>query len=332
MLITGGFGFIGSHLIEELLKDKNNQIYIVDNLSSNSLPYDYLLNEIDKDNRITFLSNLKVNKFCESEKNNFDIIYHLASKLGPIGVLSSPGKIVKSIVEDTESLIDFCLQNNSKLINISTSEVYGGGVEGLCEENMNCIIPLESSPRLEYALGKLSSEVMLRNIYLKNNLKYINIRPFNITGPRQSGLGGFVLPRFIYQSMNNKDITIFGSGEQIRSFTNVKDLVSGIIILSKNGIYGETYNIGNIHNKTTINELADKVIKLLNNKIKKIYLNPEEIYGNLYKESNDKYSYSNKIKNLGWNPKYDLCETILETYIYMKKLPENLLKKIGGEN
>lgn len=317
ILITGGFGFLGSHLLEKLLLDMNNEIHVVDNLSSNPIPYDVLLKELNNNRRITYdIQN--ISEYCITKINEFDIIFHLASIVGPVGVLPHIGEIVPSIVYDTECIINFALENNSKLINISTSEVYGGGVQGLCEEYMDCVIPNKSSARLEYALGKLSSEVMINNKVISDNLNAISIRPFNITGTRQSDKGGFVLPKFIKCAIKNEDIPIFGNGTQCRSFTNVKDIVDGMLILSEKAKIGEVYNLGNIKNKCTINELADCVIKVTNSKSKKIHIDPKTIYGDLYEEANDKFSYANVAKELGWSPKFNLIETVEQTYKYIQ--------------
>jgi UDP-glucose 4-epimerase len=333
ILVTGGFGFIGSHLVEDLLKDPNNFVHVVDNLSSNPLPFDYLLKEFGEQPRLSY-SICSVEEFCNKPQIDLDFseIYHLASVVGPAGVLPHAGKIIKMIVNDTYSLIDLALKCGARLLDVSTSEVYGGGREGFCSETMSKIIPSVYSPRVEYAIAKLAAEAALINTAKVTSLDIVIVRPFNVCGPRQSGVGGFVLPRFIAQALENQNLTVFGDGNQIRAFTNVKDIVEGIILAMRRGKRGEIYNLGNPKNRCTINELADAVIRITGTKGRKIYVDPKSIYGPLYEEANDKFPDAEKaIKELGWQPKYSRDETIQQTVEYFRQLPPSLRERLSGK-
>jgi UDP-glucose 4-epimerase len=324
ILVTGGFGFLGSHLVEELLKNKKNKVHVVDNLSTSPLPLEYMLKILNNNNRLTYdIKNLA--DYNPIEK--YDQIYHLASIVGPVGVLKHPGNIVKNTVEDTYHVMNLAQYMEARLVDVSTSEIYGGGRDGFCSESMSKIIQPDITIRLEYAIGKLACEIALVNKIRSSLLDAVIVRPFNISGPRQSGKGGFVLPIFILQAINNQPITVFGKGNQIRAFTHVMDVVKGIMNAMKLGIKGEAYNIGNVANKTSILQLAKDVIKYTNTKSEIIFIDPKTIYGEKFAEANDKYPDDSKaFIEIEWRPKYNIRRIIEDTYNFMSNITdENIL-------
>lgn len=331
ILVTGGFGFLGGHLIERLLSERDNQVHVVDNLSTNPIPMDILLEELGHPSNLTY-SIQDVGTYVKSSvQEQYDAIYHLASIVGPAGVLSHNGYIAASIVNDTMAIIDLALKCNARLIDVSTSEVYGGGQNGFCSEEMFKVITTKVSARLEYAVGKLAAETALLNLCQTKGLDATIVRPFNITGPRQSGQGGFVLPRFIGQSLTNMDITVFGDGAQIRAFTHVEDMVAGILLTMKKGKTGAVYNLGNPENRCSILELAEDVKAITGTGSKIKFVDPKKIYGPLYEEANDKFPDAKKAFNeLGWRPRFDRKMAIKDTFEYMSRVPERLLKQLRG--
>ena len=197
ILVTGGFGFLGGHLLELLLADSANSVVVVDNLSTSPLPLDRLLEELGHPPRLTYQLG-DVDEFCARwSGERFDEIYHLASVVGPAGVLPHAGRIAASILQDTLAVADIAMRCRARLVDVSTSEVYGGGQEGYCSETMAKIVPAATSARLEYAVGKLAAETAVLNLCRTKGLRARIVRPFNVSGPRQSGQGGFVLPRFL---------------------------------------------------------------------------------------------------------------------------------------
>lgn len=331
ILVTGGFGFLGSHLIEGLLLDSNNYVHVVDNLSTSPLPLEFLLDELGRPARLTY-SICSVAEYCQSSVPRYDEIYHLASIVGPAGVIPHMGNIVKSIVDDTYYLMRIALESGARLIDVSTSEIYGGGQEGFCSESLPRIVPAKTSARLEYAVGKLASETALLNTCQVTNLNALIVRPFNISGPRQSGKGGFVLPRFVAAALRDQALTVFGDGQQIRAFTHVKDIADGIVLVAEKGKRGEAYNLGNPDNRCTINELADAVIRITGSNGNKVYVDPKTIYGPLYEEANDKFPDARKIMTeLGWRPQYSRDQTIQQTATYMQALPKELFAELAGD-
>jgi len=331
ILVTGGFGFLGSHLVELLLSDTDNQVHVVDNLSTNPVPIDDLLSQLDYPDRISH-SITDVENFCDSwSGERYKEIYHLASVVGPAGVLPHAGRIAASIVNDTMAVANLAMSCGARLVDVSTSEVYGGGQDGFCSETMFKVVPAKSSARLEYAVGKLAAETALLNLSGTRDLDLRIVRPFNVTGPRQSGRGGFVLPRFIGQAIAGVDITVFGDGKQVRAFTHVKDMVAGIVCAMKNGKKGEVYNLGNPANRCSILELAEEVKRITRTRSRIVFVDPTTIYGPLYEEANNKFPDASKaIAELGWEPRYGRNQAIEDTFLYMKGLPERLLFHLRG--
>jgi len=332
ILVTGGFGFIGGQLIDYLTKSNpKHKIHVVDNLSSNPIPFEELLKELGPRPNLSY-SICSVEEFYSKGTDaKWDRIYHLASVVGPAGVLPHAGKIVRSIVADTYCMIDIALKCNAKLVDVSTSEVYGGGQEGYCNENFAKIVPAKTTVRLEYAVAKLAAETALINTAKVSPLDVSIVRPFNVAGPRQSGKGGFVLPRFISMAILGKPLTVFGVGNQIRAFTHVKDMAKGIIAAMERGKTGGVYNLGNPKNKISISELADLVIKVTKSKSKKIFVDPKEIYGPLFEEANDKYPDATlAMTELEWHPEYSIETAIEDTYEYLKRIDAKLFDTLSG--
>ena len=312
ILVSGGFGFIGSHLVEQLLADESVAVHVVDDLSSSPLDLDYYLRSIGHSPRLTF-EIAPIARYIAGSPAHFHEVYHLASPVGPAGVLQHGGNMVRLIVDDCYALIDCCSSISARLLDVSTSEVYGGGKEGLCSEDSVKIVPAETTVRLEYAMAKLAAETAIINSSRIRGLSAVIARPFNVAGPRQSPKGGFVLPRFIGQALSGEPLTVFGNGSALRAFTHVADMASGLRAVMAGGSSGEAYNIGNGDNKISISALADKVIALLSSTSPKIFVDPKTIYGPLYEEANDKFPDALKATaHLGWCPTRTIDETIID--------------------
>lgn len=320
ILITGGFGFIGSHLTERLIADPNNHVHIVDNLSTSSIDPQAYLDSLGRPKNLTY-SICSVEQYCREPASDRVInqIYHLASVVGPVGVLSHAGKIAFQIINDANHVIQLALHTGAKVVDVSTSEVYGGGRDGYCSEKDFKVIQANVTVRLEYAVGKLAAEISLINTALVTPLKVSIVRPFNVAGPRQSGKGGFVLPRFITQALAGEPITVYNDGKMVRAFTHVKDIVEGIILAMERGANGEVYNLGNPSNKTSIFELAKRVIHLTESTSKISHVDPKILFGPLFEEANDKYPDADRaVHDLQWHPAYGIDEIILDSCEYLK--------------
>lgn len=325
-LISGGCGFLGSHLVETLLWDKENQIEVVDNFATSPLPLEQLNKEMDF--KRVRLNQQSIERFWgEYEGRHYDVVFHLASIVGPAKVLEHGGKIARSIISNADFMADIAKESNALFVDISTSEVYGGGVEGYCSEHMKCVVSPGATARKEYAVGKLASEIALQN---DKKLRLKIIRPFNIAGPRQSGLGGFVLPRFLMQAMLAKPLTVFGDGEQQRAFTDVRDIVKAILLIVNKGDK-VVYNVGNPKNRCSINRLAQEVIDVVGSNSEIQHVDPKEIYGKDYEGADDKFPDAHAIEELGWYPNWDRLGIIQSTLDYFFKLPVDVMQKFYKE-
>ena len=311
ILITGGLGFLGSHSIERYKKE-GWSITIIDNLSTNTIEADDPLCN-DCEVIVQDILDYKWNK------KSFDMILHLASPVGPAGILKHSGQMARYILDDIYWAIEGAQLNNCPLIFVSTSEIYGYRDKPVkLQEHEDKLLVGDFKVRNEYSMAKLLSEIVISNTAKVSDLKYQIIRPFNISGPRQLPDAGFVLPRFINQALSGEDITVFGDGEQVRAFTYVKDIIEGIYLASIHN-KNEIWNVGNPDNEVTINFLAERVKTLTDSESNIIHIDPKTIYGPLYEEAWDKIPDPEKIKTkLNWTATKAVDEIILETIEFWK--------------
>lgn len=318
ILITGGLGFIGTHSIMKW-KDLGWKITVIDNLSTNTIQLD---DPILRDVTVICKDILEV---AFSSLPKFDMILHLASPVGPVGVLKHSGKMARVILDDIYWVINCALYHECPLVFVSTSEIYGHrSQKSYLKEEDDKVLHGEFTVRNEYAIAKLLSEIVIDN-YSKINpeLKYQIVRPFNVTGAYQLTNGGFVLPRFVHQALTGNDITVYYDGKQIRAFTWVKDIVDGIRLVSEapENLWNQEWNVGNEKNENTILYLAEKVKELTNSNSTISFVDPTTLHGNLFSEAPEKIPDSEKIKNLlGWTPTKNVDEIIKEVVEFYEQL------------
>jgi UDP-glucose 4-epimerase len=264
---------------------------------------------------------------------HFDAIVHLASVVGAAGVLRHGGRIVSSVVDDAYLLAGYAIEHGARLLDVSTGEVYGGGRDGLCAEDNAKIVPAETSFRLEYAVGKLAAETALINLHASVGLDVAIVRPFNIAGPRQSGEGGFVLPRFLAQARLGLPLTIFGTGAARRAYSHVVDVADGIVRALRHGAPGTACNLGNHSNRITVDELADLVLEITGSGSEKQFVDPAEIYGTAFTEADDKFPAAGRaISELGWNPEREVETIVRDAWDYLcEASPQTFLRLAGSK-
>lgn len=316
VLVTGGLGFVGSHLVERLLAD-GYAVTIVDSMISNVMqPSDY-------EGRCEVIVGAIEEVAHTLHGHGFDEIYHLASVVGPAGVLKHSGEIARTVVTSGEAVIELALAHHARLVEVSTSEVYGRA--GTFRETDNCIIPGRFTVRLEYAVAKLTSEIAAINRARVTDLHVNIVRPFNIAGPRQLPWGGFVLPRFVIAALTGEPLTVFGTGQQVRAFTDVRDIVSGVLAVMRSEHRSRIFNLGNPANELSITELAHRVRDVVGSRSPIINVDPKKLFGPLYEEGFDKVPEDARARaDLGWEPKYDLNTTIRDTMNWYSERPEML--------
>ena len=300
ILISGGAGFLGTYSIEKYLEE-GYDITVIDNFSTAVV-----------ENNDSILDNVKLIedsilnvKWTDLEK--YDLILHLASPVGPAGILKHSGKMAKYILEDIYWAIEGAQYNNCPLIFVSTSEIYGYREKAvLLKEEGDKLLVGDFKVRNEYSIAKLLAEIVLSNTAKVSDLQYQIIRPFNISGARQLPDAGFVLPTFVTQSLDESDITVFNDGKQIRAFTHVTDIVNGIYLTSQSD-FNEIWNVGEPANQCTILKMAEVVKEKTQTKSDITFVDPKTIHGPLYEEAWDKIPDPEKInKRLGWVANYDV--------------------------
>jgi len=312
VLITGATGFIGRVLLSYLLKDDEiSSILCVDNLSNS----EYTPGEpLFSDKRVSVLIKNVSDMTDNDTEDQLDDIYHLASPVGPVGVLKYAGNMGPMIIEDSYKMALLAEKHNARLIDISTSEVYGCDPNGIPQtEDLTKVVPAEITVRLEYGVAKLACEVFLANRTKVFGLNCCIVRPYNIVSYGQQAAAGFVLPRFFEQALANKPLTVYQPGTQRRTFTDVRDFVESLILVMAKGKSGEIYNIGNPNNLHTILDLANRVIEKTGSTSGYTIVDPQKEHGKLFTEAWEKIPNINKInQELGWNPTRSLDDIIDE--------------------
>jgi UDP-glucose 4-epimerase len=310
ILVTGGLGFIGFHLIKHLLGKYNDlKISVIDNLSSSIIDFGPLYGKL----------NVRIKDLLEVDEldNDYTDIYHLASPVGSLGILGKNGFVAKNIIDLTYKVVDITKKCNANLLFVSSSEIYGHS--GIHVENEVKHIANTIGTRTEYALGKLTSETILENLNLNSSFSYNTVRPFNVIGEQQCSKIGFVFPSFFENAIQNKEIPVFYDGLQKRSFCHAEDIVKAMVCIQESEIKNEVFNIGHDGNITTIIDLARRIKDMCHSRSAIIHIDPIEKYGKCYLEAFDKIPNIDKISTtLGWRPEIDLVESLERIYKYYR--------------
>ncbi len=310
ILITGGAGFIGTHLTKELL-DKGHSVVCLDNFFTGDKDN---LSEFNQNNRFELypvdLAQPLYSFNLEEAIKSCDLIYHLASIVGVSLVDKEPHRTIKENLEIALKIFPLAEKYNKKVVFTSTSEVYGElNLRNGFREDQPLQIKPPTKLRWGYACTKLTQEFLIYSY----NFPFVIARLFNVVGPKQKGDFGMVLPRFINWAKNNEDIVVYGSGEQTRCFCHVKDCIS---VLYEMGIYdecnGEIVNIGN-DSEVSIMTLAKEVIALTNSSSKIIKIPYEKDFSDNHEDIMRRVPNIEKLKKLlGYSPKYSLNDIILD--------------------
>ncbi len=302
VLITGGAGFIGSHLCDTLLAE-GKEITILDNLSTGSKKN---ISHLEEKIRV-FQGDIRDQKLVESLVAESDLVLHMAAALGVDNILENPIESISTNFYGSEMVLNAATKYNSRIIIASTSEIYGKNPKQPLSETDDRVIGTPQKLRWSYSDAKALEEAAAYYLYVTNRLKVTTVRFFNTVGPRQTGKYGMVIPRFVKAALENKPLTVFGDGSQSRVFCHVGDTVKAISLLtSNNKSIGEVFNIGG-KGEITILDLAKKIIDQTNSKSEIAFVNYEDAYSVGFEDMVRRVPNISKIKLFtGWEPEIDL--------------------------
>jgi UDP-glucose 4-epimerase len=319
-LITGGAGFIGSHLTECLL-EKGHGITVIDNLSTGCLAN---LENVKNNPHFKFVQgDIRDNKLVGTLVETNDVVFHLAAAVGVKLIAEDPVHTIETNIGGTESVLEAANKFGTKILIASSSEVYGKSEDVPFYEDDDLVLGSTSLSRWSYACSKAIDEFLGLAFYQQYGLNVVITRFFNTIGPRQSGQYGMVVPRFVRWALENKPIQIYGTGEQKRCFCYVKDLVKAVIdLICCEKAAGRVYNVGS-DEEISVEELADIIIKMTGSKSKKEFVPYEVAYGRPIEDMMRRVPSLVRIKEaVGWKPITSLAET-LQVIIDSEKLKKD---------
>jgi UDP-glucose 4-epimerase len=305
-LVTGGAGFIGSHLTEQLIS-RGDQVVILDNLSTGlSDNLSTIKNKVEFEQ-----GNILDKSLVEKLVSNSDYVVHLAAALGVLNIVNKPLESLKSNLQGTEIVLEAANKYKKPVLIASTSEVYGKNDKVPLNEEDDRVIGHPLKSRWSYSEAKAIDESLAYFYFLEEGLQSRIVRFFNTVGPRQLGNYGMVVPRFVNSAIKGEALSVYGSGEQIRCFCHINDAVKGLLlVMDSDKAVGEVFNVGN-NQQVSIMELAKKVIEITGSKstIEKIAY--EKAYPKGFEDMQRRVPDISKIKQaLGWSPELNLDQII----------------------
>jgi UDP-glucose 4-epimerase len=318
VLVTGGAGFIGSHLTEALLA-RDQEVVALDDLSTGSLQN--ILHLMRRPGFEFALGSIMDEGAVNEAVAASDIVYHLGAAVGVRLVFQQPVRTIETNVRGTQHVLDACLRHGRKVLIASTSEVYGKDVHnGSGHFREDDDITIGPSIRWCYATSKALDEFLARAYYSDKGLPVVIARFFNTVGPRQSPAYGMVVPRFVEQALLNKPLTIYGDGSQVRSFTWVGDAVEAVIRLMETpAAEGDVFNVGS-EESITIGELAERVRLMTGSSSETVFVPYEEAYGPGFEDIKYRVPDITKLRRLtGYAPTLSIDEILERVTEYTRQ-------------
>jgi UDP-glucose 4-epimerase len=319
-LITGGAGFIGSHL-SELLLDQGTEVFVLDDLSTGSERNVAHLRE-RRDFHLIVDSVLKSSVVNELV-HRCDVVYHLAAAVGVRLIVEEPVHTLVTNIQGTENVLDHCNRFGKRVLVASTSEVYGDRrePEALSEESKRMYGPT-TARRWAYAESKALDEFLALAYHQERGLDCVIVRLFNTVGPRQSGQYGMVIPRFVQSALAGRPLEIHGDGTQTRCFCHVQDTIRALAgLMDARDISGQIFNVGSTE-RVTITELAQRVLTLTGSSSTTVPVPYDEVYGQGIEDMLHRQPAIEKVSDaIGWQPTRSLEEILSDVVGYARSAP-----------
>ena len=308
VLITGGAGFIGSHLADFFILN-GDQVIILDNLTTGSK--DNLRGPASKAKLM--IGDIRNQELVEQLVNESDLVLHMAAALGVDNIMSNTIESISTNIYGSEVVLKAASKFKKRIVIASTSEIYGKNPNQPLSETDDRVLGTPQNFRWSYSDAKAIEEAVARVLYLEEGLPVTTIRFFNTVGPRQSGNYGMVVARFVDSALQNNDLKVFGDGKQTRVFCHVSDAVSGVLdIIASPKSIGEVYNLGG-EGEISILDLAEKVINLTGSKSRIVMVPYIEAYPDGYEDMQRRVPDTSKLHGLtGWSAKHNLDQAIID--------------------
>lgn len=317
ILITGGAGFIGSHLVEKLLNE-GHTVSVLDNLSTGKLSN---ISHLTGNSRFKNIIDTILNReILEKEIKVCDVVYHLAAAVGVKYIIDNPLLSLQTNIIGTENVLEIANKYKKKVLITSTSEIYGKSENVPFREEDDRLLGSTHISRWSYSSSKAIDEFLSLAYFREKKLPVVIVRCFNTVGPRQSGQYGMVLPKFVKNALLNHPLTIHGDGKQSRCFADVDDVVDGMIkLMNTKKVEGEIFNIGSTE-EITIEELAKHIKKMTGSKSKIEYIKYDDAYEEGFEDMRRRIPDLTKIKQaIGYEPKYKLKDILDRVIKYYEK-------------
>jgi UDP-glucose 4-epimerase len=311
-LITGGAGFIGSHLAEKLIA-RGDQVVVLDDLSTGSADNLSRIKDKIKFEQGNILDKAVIDKLVADS----DYVVHLAAALGVLNIVNKPLESLKTNLQGSEFVLEAADKYKKPVLIASTSEIYGKNDKVPLNEEDDRVIGHPLKSRWSYSEAKAVDESLAYFYHLENKLPVRIVRFFNTVGPRQVGHYGMVVPRFISAALANKSLSVYGSGDQIRCFCHIDDAVRALLlVMDSEKTIGEVFNLGN-NQQITIIELAKKVIEITGSKSSIEKIAYDKAYPEGFEDMQRRVPDISKIKQvLGWTPEIHLDQIIKDIAAY----------------
>ena len=316
-LVTGGAGFIGSYLAERLVKG-GHKIVVLDDFSTGSKSNLELISQLPE---VEIKNGSILDYHLVSELvSKSEYVFHLAAAVGVFNIVNQPLESLMTNIRGTENILEAALQNMTPVFITSSSEVYGKNTSDSLSETDDRIIGPPTTLRWSYSEAKAIDETLAFAYWSQRKLPTRIVRFFNTVGPRQVGDYGMVLPRMVKSALENKPITIFGSGDQTRCFAHIDDVIDAVLLVAFNdNTVGKVVNIGNNY-EISMNDLAKKIIRQVNSNSFINHISYEEAYGAGFEDMSRRVPNLSLIKELtGWTPKRDLTMIIEDICLELLK-------------